>query len=125
MEQSKRVHRCRTGASPSQRKWADPQFRPMWGKPGELTKLVDQERWGRVILLYTCCGEREVDVQPFGGDEGGVLRCWITDLEDPWEAYPANLPPRGYPVRTRSGRVMAFPGNGRNKDADRRVDSVR
>lgn len=111
MEQTTRTrHVCREGASPAQRRWSPTgtwvgkdadQFRPLWGEPGELTKLADEDRWGRVELIYTCCGERQVRLAAFDEHEAEVRRCWIADLENPWDDYPASLPPRGYPVPKR------------------------
>ena len=92
---SERVHRCRTGGAKVSELGPD---RPPWAAPGEIVRLTDQERWGRVALLFTCCGEREVRVEQFGDEDAATLRCWLSDIESAFESYPANLPPRGYPI---------------------------
>lgn len=77
---------------------------PGWASPGEIVKLVDQEHWGRVETRWRCCDSYDVRVEAFGDQEAGVLRSLPeTVLENPDDAYPTNLPPRGYPVPARSG----------------------
>lgn len=72
---------------------------PEWARPGEIVKLADQENWGRVITRWRCCGSYDVRVAEFGEQEAGdLLALPVTAFESAWEAYPANMPPRGYPV---------------------------
>lgn len=80
--------------------------RPVWGEPGEITKLAGEDRWGRIALLCRICGARCVMFAAFGGEDAEVRHLPLVALENPWEAYPVNLPPRGYPI------PKAWPGKG-------------
>lgn len=75
---------------------------PAWASPGEIVKLVDAEHWGRIQLRYLCCDTYEVRVEAFADQEAGTLSVPLTALENAYGAYPANMPPRGYPVPRRT-----------------------
>jgi hypothetical protein len=109
-------HTCIKGGRPVV--WKN---RLIWADPGELTKVAGEERWGRVELLYNCCGARQVRFEAFGEDEAEVRMMRQEELENPWEAYPANLPPRGYPIPRpwpmKGSRP--FPGSGARKEEAR------
>lgn len=76
---------------------------PGWAAPGELVKLADSENWGRVEILWRCCHTYDVRVEAFGDQEAGLLTLPPAALENAYDAYPTNLPPRGYPVPSRPG----------------------
>lgn len=71
---------------------------PAWAMPGELVKLADAEHWGRVETMWRCCHTYDVRVEEHGDQEAGLLSLPPEGLENAWDAYPANMPPRGYPV---------------------------
>lgn len=79
---------------------------PGWAAPGEIVKLADEDNWGRVTLLWRCCHTYEVRVEAFGEQEAGVRVLAPEALEDAYSAYPANMPPRGYPLPTGAVRTV-------------------
>lgn len=103
------AHRCRPGGKPTGALGPD---RPSWGEPGQLVKLEGEERWGRVVYLMRCCGERIVEtVRQDGSCEAETERMWLRDMVNPYGAYPASLPPRGYLIPKRGCRgVVPFGG---------------
>ncbi len=76
---------------------------PAWALPGELVKLADQDNWGRVELRWRCCHTYDVRVEASGDQEAGLLALAPEALENAYDAYPANLPPKGYPLPKRPG----------------------
>lgn len=73
--------------------------RPGWAEPGQLTKVAGEEKWGRVAYLMRCCGERIVEFAPQeDGQDPETGRYRVDGLENPYGAYPAQLPPKGYMV---------------------------
>lgn len=101
-------HICRKGGKP-----VGALDGPTWTDPGEIVKLADEEHWGRIMLRWRCCDSYDVAVAAYGDQEAGVLRAQpVTALENAWDAYPSNLPPRGYPLpRTFPARGSTpFPG---------------
>lgn len=100
--QAMQAHRCRPGGKPVGQLGSD---RPSWGEPGQLIQLEGEERWGRVAYLMRCCGERLVEVvRQDGSCEVETERCWLRDLANPYEAYPSQMPPKGYLIPKRDGR---------------------
>jgi len=100
-------HTCRKGGKP-----ITALEGPAWAAPGEIVKLADEENWGRVAVLYRCCHTYEVRVKAFGEQEAGTLVLGPDGLENAWGNYPANMPPKGYPIpqHARSGaRVGGLP----------------
>ena len=77
-----------------------------WAAPGEVVKLADEDRWGRIETLWRCCHSYDVRVAPYGDDEGGLYILAPEALEDAYDAYPANLPPGGDPI------PVPYPGKG-------------
>jgi hypothetical protein len=72
---------------------------PEWARPGEMVKLADEDNWGLSVMHWLCCDSYDVRVSAFGEQEAGVMSSLpVSGLENAWEAYPANLPPKGYPV---------------------------
>lgn len=70
-----------------------------WCVPGEIVKLADEERWGRIALRHRCCDSYTVTLPEFGDDEAEVRDAQPESaFENAWDAYPVNLPPRGYPI---------------------------
>jgi hypothetical protein len=102
------THRCPAGARPLSAFGPD---RPGWAEPGQLVKQEGEDRWGRVYRLYSCCGVRLVH---WGPDEAGEHHTYrempLRALVNPYGAYPALLPPQGYPVPDRQGRLYPFGG---------------
>lgn len=86
-------HVCRRGGRP-----ARAMEGAAWAMPGEIVKLVDEDRWGRVEMMYRCCHVYDVRVEATEDQEGGIFTLPPDGLENAYEAYPANMPPKGYPV---------------------------
>lgn len=87
-------HLCRKGGKP-----VGTMDGPAWMSPGEIVKLVDEDHWGRVVRRWRCCDSFDVVVAAYGDREAGTLAVQpVTAFENAWDAYPANLPPRGYPI---------------------------
>lgn len=61
--------------------------RPAWAEPGALTKVADEDRWGRVDLLWQCCGARDVAVARQGAEGIEVLHLPVDALENPVGAH--------------------------------------
>lgn len=61
--------------------------RPSWAEPGAVTKIVDERRWGRVDLLWQCCGARDVSVTLQGEEGIEVLHLPVDALENPTGAH--------------------------------------
>jgi hypothetical protein len=86
-------HECRPGGTPTGTFGPD---RPSWAEPGQLTKIEGEDRWGRVVYLMRCCGERIVELVDQEERSVGAERFRTADLENPYGAYPHALPPAGY-----------------------------
>ena len=86
-------HVCRKGGGP-----ITSLEGPAWAAPGSLVKFMDQEDWGKVEMVWRCCHTYEVRVEEVGDQECGLRVVGPDDLENPYAAYPSNLPPLGYPV---------------------------
>lgn len=80
---------------------------PAWAMPGEIVKLVDEESWGRVEMMWRCCHTYDVRLEAFGEQEACVRSFPPEALENAYDAYPANLPPKGYPVPRKPGGRQA------------------
>jgi hypothetical protein len=84
---------------------------PAWLAPGEIVKIADEENWGRVVIRWQCCDSYDVRVSAFGEQEAGDLTVRpATAFENAWDAYPANMPPRGYPVPKHVRRAVRVGG---------------
>jgi hypothetical protein len=83
---------------------------PAWAAPGEIVKLADSDDWGRVETLWRCCHTYDVRVAAFGDQEAGTLVLGPEGLENAWDAYPANMPPKGYPVPKHARRGVRVGG---------------
>lgn len=80
---------------------------PVWVSPGEIVRLVDEERWGRVKSRWMCCDSYDVMCAPDGKDDAAVYEAMaLGSLEDPWTDYPNGLPPVGYRI------PVNWPGTG-------------
>ncbi len=90
---------------------------PAWAAPGGLVKLADEDRWGRVMLRYRCCDSYAV---AFSATEDGPAETRDAmaerDLEDAFDAYPHNLPPKGYMI------PRQWPGTGDRPFGSHRED---
>lgn len=99
------VHRCPQGARPPGLSGPD----TAWGDPGKMVKVAGEERWGRVFLLWRCCGIRTVHLGPDGAGEHHAYREMpLKALENPYSDYPSQLPPEGHPVPDAQGRLRPF-----------------
>lgn len=85
-------HKCLKPARPTGALGPD---RPIWGEPGEVTKLADEDRWGRVDMLWRCCGARDVAVTAQGEEGIEILHLPIDALENPTGRHAR---PHGYVV---------------------------
>lgn len=90
-------HTCRKSGQPLSRD--EYQHSPAWASPGEIVKLMDEQRWGRIAIVWRCCATYDVmavtqDDEP----EVALLHLPLSGLENAWTPYPANLPPKGYPI---------------------------
>lgn len=61
--------------------------RPSWAEPGAVTKIADERRWGRVDMLWRCCGARDVSVTVQGEEGIEVLHLPVDALENPTGAH--------------------------------------
>lgn len=73
-------HRCLKNGKPIGALGPD---RPSWAEPGAVIKIADESRWGRVDLLWKCCGMREVSVTAEGAEGIEILQLSADGLENP------------------------------------------
>lgn len=73
-------HVCLTPARPTGAFGPD---RPSWADPGAVTKIADEDRWGRVDMLWRCCGARDVAVTAQGSEGIEILHLPVDALENP------------------------------------------
>lgn len=65
-----------------------------WASPGKAVRVKGEDRWGRVELLWRCCGALEV---VFIDGEERVTEIFAEGgLSNPYADYPHNLWPDGY-----------------------------
>jgi hypothetical protein len=82
-------HRCLKNGRPTG------NYRPSWAEPGEVVKIADEDRWGRVDLIWRCCGMRDVSVPAIGAEGIETLHLAEDGLQNPVGEH--KRPPR-YPV---------------------------
>jgi hypothetical protein len=77
-------HKCLKNGKPTGALGPD---RPSWAEPGAVTKIADEDRWGRVDLLWKCCGARQVTLQAEGQEWFETLCLPVDALENPVGAH--------------------------------------
>lgn len=88
-----RVHVCRPGGKP-----VGVLEGAAWAAPGKAVKVKGEDRWGRVELLWRCCGALAVKfIEPTEEE----LIFGEGDLENPYARYPHKLWPQGYVLPNR------------------------
>lgn len=73
---------------------------PPYASPGEVVRLTGQDAWGRVDLLWRCCGV--IDVSLYQDQDSDVTTTRPYTLDEVTSVYgagyPANVRPEGYRV---------------------------
>lgn len=68
---------------------------PLYAAPGEIVRLAGQDRWGRVDILWRCCGVIDVTFCRDMFEAPEVLTLTLVDVIGAYQDCPANLPPNG------------------------------
>lgn len=74
---------------------------PPYAAPGEVVRLTETAAWGRVDLLYRCCGTIDVSCYADQDTDAVTVRpCSLGEVTPVWSGadYPANVPPTGYRI---------------------------